>query len=155
MRPHRLSSLRFARLFTLANALFWLIFAILFVAKSYPYRPHEKVFEELGPDYIYFGRALSALENEHIRVLERTTQLVQAPSFYAARPYLWYCKSRGIVVDRLYWGISAGGYHLILAFVLSFFQWYLIGLFVDWIKHRLAGKPSHSTDGSHTYDAPA
>jgi len=140
MKPHWPSSLRFAGLLTLANALFWLTFVILFVAKSYPYRPHEKVFEELGPDYIYFGRALSAMENEHITVLERTTQLVQGPSFYAARPYLWYCKSRGIVVDRLFWKISAGGYHLLLVCLLSFLQWYLVGFFIDYLRSRTSGK---------------
>lgn len=56
MKSRLLSPLRFAKLFTVANALFWLIFCAFFILKSYPYKPHKPVSEERSPELIYFGR---------------------------------------------------------------------------------------------------
>ncbi len=134
MKSRPLFPLRFAKLFMLANALFWLIFGVFFAFKSQPYRPHKPVFEERAPDLIYFGRALSYLENEQMMPLVRTTLLVQWPSFFVARPLNWCFSRRGIVVDHRYWGISVGGYYLIVVCLLSFLQWYLFGLFIDYLR---------------------
>jgi hypothetical protein len=37
----------------------------------------------------------------------------------------------------LYGGIDVGGYYLILVCLLSFAQWYLIGLLLDCLRRRL------------------
>jgi hypothetical protein len=125
----------------LANVVFWLFCGIFFVVKSKPYSPHKPIFEERAPDVIYFGRAFSYLENEKPILLVRTAQFVQSPSFYAASPLNWFFSGRGITVDREYWGISVGGYYLILVCLLSFLQWYLVGLLIDFIQKRRGGNP--------------
>lgn len=137
MNPRLHSRLTARRILVVANLAFWFAFAAMFIAKSYAYRPHVKLFEELGPDYIYFGRALSVFENEQLRPFIRTTRVVQWPSFYIARPFYWYFDNHGIVVDRVYSGISVGGYFLILVVAISFAQWYLIGLLIDLARGRL------------------
>ena len=124
----------FARILLIANGAFWLVFALTFVARSHAYAPHIKVFEEESPPYIFWSRAFPF--EQYTSPLLRTTRLVQWPSFYAATPLNLYFSHRGIVVDQLYWGVSAGGYYLILACLLSFLQWYLVGLFIDYLRRR-------------------
>jgi hypothetical protein len=136
-RPLRLS---LSKILLLANCIFWLVFSFLFIIKSQPYKQHIKQFEERGPELIFFGRALSYLENEQPTPILRVTQLVQWPSFYAARPFFWYFNRHGIVVDHLYGEISLGGYHLLFVCMLSFPQWYLVGSFLDYLRRRLTGK---------------
>ena len=68
------------------------------------------------------------------------TRAIQKPSFIAVQPFFWYFDSHKITVDREYLGISVGGYYLILVCLVSFLQWYLVGLFMDYIRSRwLAG----------------
>jgi len=122
----------------LANGSFWLGFAIFFLVNSQPYQPHRLVFEEDSPNLIYFGRSLSYLVNEQMRPTIRVVRVVQWPSFYAASPLNFYFSRRGIVVDRTYWGVSVGGYYLIAVCLLSFLQWYLVGLLVDYFRRRLS-----------------
>ncbi|HKW64531.1 MAG TPA: hypothetical protein VJN89_18405 [Candidatus Acidoferrum sp.] len=122
------------RLFIVVNGLFWLLFAIYFVAKSYAYRPHIKVFEEESPPYIFWGRALPV--EQYMSPLMRVTRAVQAPSFHAASPFFSYFDKRGIVVDHLYLGISVGGYYLVAVCLISFVQWYLLGAIIDAMKGR-------------------
>jgi hypothetical protein len=124
----------FARSLLLGNACLWLILRVFFVLKSYPYIPHKPIFEERSPELIYFGRALSYLENEKMIPLIRTIRLVQLPSFYAASPFNLLFSRRGMAVDQLYWGISVGGYYLLLVCLLSFVQWYLVGVLIDYIR---------------------
>ena len=132
MKSWSLDHLNFVRLFTLANVVFWTVFVVLFVIKSYPYRPHEPLFEERSPEFIYFGRALSVLENEQVSPLMKTTLAVQKPCFYAARPFFWYFNDHGITVDRLYAGVSVGGYYLLIG-VPTF----LFSVVFGWVAHRL------------------
>jgi hypothetical protein len=122
----------FTTLLVLANALFWFIFAVSFVSDSYRYEPHPKRFEEPSSPYIICSRAFPFAG--YMNPLMRATRVLQWPSFYAAAPFNFYVSRRGIVLDDLLWGTSAGGYYLILVCVLSFFQWYLIGLFADYIR---------------------
>ena len=138
------SRLRFTRLLIIANAVFWLAFGTLFVAKSYPYKPHKLVFEEVTPSYIFFGRALRQIDTGTgvglPPLLIKLTYAIQKPSVLAARPFFWYFNSRGITVDRQYRGVSVGGYYLLLVCLLSFLQWYLVGFFIDYLTRRLTGK---------------
>jgi hypothetical protein len=142
MKFQSLAHLRVARLLLLLNLAFWLIFAILFLVKSSPYKPHKPVFEERSPEFIYFGRALSVLENEQISPLMKTTLAVQKPSFYAARPFFWYFNSRGITVDQQYRGISVGGYYLLLVCLVSFLQWFLVGWVLQKLSHKWSSHPA-------------
>ena len=135
MRP------RFAKGFVLANAAFWVVFFLSFLAKSYPYEPHRPVFEEMLPSFVYFGRALPVHEELTGGVM-RIARLVQKPSFVVSRPFFVPFNRSGIVVSTLTYGISLGGYYLLLVCGISFLQWSIAGILVDFIKWRVTGSPS-------------
>ena len=132
------------RLTLLANLVFWIVFWMLFFAQSEPYKPHRPRFEEVFPYYIFFGRGLHMIDPGTGAglppALIEVAHAVQKLSFLAARPYYWYFDRRGIVVNELYGGISVGGYFLLLVMLLSFLQWYAVGLVIDWLlaKRRRA-----------------
>ena len=63
--------------------------------------------------------------------LMKVTYAIQRPSVFVARLFYLYTNSRGLVVDNLFFGISVGGYHLILVCLLSFSQWFIVGLLYD------------------------
>jgi hypothetical protein len=127
-----------ARVMVVANAFFWVVFVVLFLLQSYPYTPHKLSFEEATPSYIFFGRALREVDSgtggSLPAPLMKATSVIQKPSFVAARPYYWYFNNREITVDRLYWQVSVGGYYLVVVCILSFIQWYLLGLLLDHLR---------------------
>jgi hypothetical protein len=129
-----------ARELVIGNILFWLIFSVFFIMKSYPTKPHTRVgfgFEEAPPNLIYFGRAFCYFQDSQTFEVARAIHLVQMPSFYAASPLNWYlCHRRGMVVDDVYLGISEGGYYWLVVCMFSFLQWYLIGIIIDHLISR-------------------
>lgn len=130
---HRLRS---TKLLMLANGVFWLVFASNFAAKSYAYHPHVKAFEEPSPPYIIFHRAFPF--DKYMTPIMQTSRILQWPSFKTiAKPYFWYFNKNGIDGDTLYRGTSVSGYYLVIVFLVSFLQWFLIGLFVDYVRKRL------------------
>jgi hypothetical protein len=52
-----------ARLLPLLNLVFWLVFSVIFIIQSFPYRPHKKAFEEISYSYIFFGTALREIDS--------------------------------------------------------------------------------------------
>ena len=126
---------RLPTLLVLANGIVWLLFIVKYALVSQPYRPHVKHFEEQSPSYIFWGHAFPF--EQFTSPIVRIAHLVNMPSFYAAAPLNFFCSSRGIVVDDLYFGISEGGYYLILVSLFSFLQWYLIGLLLHAVIERL------------------
>jgi hypothetical protein len=137
-----LTGMKFARLLPLLNFAFWLGFGALFVAQSYPYQPHRLAFEEITPSYIFFGRALREIDSGTgvalPPALMNVTYAIQKPSVLATKSFYCYFNSRGIVVSHLFWGISVGGYYLLVVSFFSFLQWLLIGFFVDTAYRRLS-----------------
>ncbi len=142
---------RLPRLFVVANAVFWIVFGTNFALKSYTYKPHTKIFEEQSPPYILWSRAFPF--DQYTSPMMRATRYLQWPSFYAATPINLYFSRRDIVVDHLYWGVSVGGYYLIGVCLLSFLQWYLVGLLVDYLRRRfIVSRGSASASPGHAYD---
>ena len=139
----------FAGYVLLANAISWFVFAVLLIVQSHPYAPHRPYFEEPTPSYIFLGRAVGQIDSGTGGTLPsslmKVIRGVQTPSFVAARPYFWYFNRHGITVDHLYRGLSIGGYYLIQVCLLSFVQWYLICLPIDYVKRRLIGKDQGSS----------
>ena len=126
---------------TIGNSFFWLVFAVLFLLQSYPYQPHELRFEEPSPSYIFFGRALREI-NSGTGIglpprLVTVTRAIQRPSFDAARPYYCHFDDLEITTNSQYLHISVGGYFLLVVCILSFAQWYLLGLLLDALKARI------------------
>jgi hypothetical protein len=134
MKPLLIGSRPLAKVLVLANAVLWLTFAVYFIAQSYPWQPHQKLFEEQSPPCIFWGHAFPF--DKYMSPFMRATRLIEAPSFYAATPLFWYFDSRHIVADSLYAGVDVGGYYLILVCLLSFAQWYLTGFFIDGLRRR-------------------
>jgi hypothetical protein len=135
MRTRLCSRSRLAISLILANGVFWLVFIVYFWWKGYLYNPHVKLFEEPAPPYIIWGRAFPF--DQYMSPFMKASRILQWPSFYAASPLNFLASSRGIVGDTQYWGTSVGGYYLILVCLLSFIQWYLIAIFIDYLTHRV------------------
>jgi hypothetical protein len=127
---------RATRILLIANSVLWVIFAANFIAKSRPYKSHPFMFEETAPPYIFWGHALPF--EEYWSPMMRITRTLEAPSFYASIPLNWYFSRRAITVDHQYWGISTGAYYLLLGCLLSFAQWYLFGLVIDYLRRSRA-----------------
>jgi hypothetical protein len=127
-----------ARVMTVANIFFWLVFVVLFLLQSHPYKPHKLSFEEASPSYIFFGRDLREVDTgmggSLPPPLMKVTSAIQKASFVAAKPYYWYFTSHEITVDRLYWHVSVGGYYLVVVCFFSFLQWYLLGFLLDHLR---------------------
>lgn len=142
---------RLSRLLPLLNLVFWMVFSVIFVIQSFPYSPHKPAFEEISYSYIFFGRALREIDSGTGVALPPTlmkvTNAVQGPSVVAARAFYLYTNHRGLVVDNLFLGISVGGYHLLLVCLLSFGQWFLIGLLFDVIVLHI--KNSNQANREH------
>ena len=147
MRTARSVSWRLAKLLPVANGVFWVVFAVYFQAKSFQWRPHAKLFEEVSPPYVFWGHAFPFAQ--YMSHFMRFTRLLQWPSFRAATPFNLYLSHRGIVVDDLFWGVSAGGYYLIIVGVLSFLQWYLIGVLIDYTSSRMNAAPTDNLGHAH------
>ena len=150
MKPGIRASRPFAKALVLANAVFWITFVVYFVSQSYPYQPHQKLFEEQSPPYIFWGHAFPF--DKYMTPFMRATRLIEAPSFYAATPLFWYFDSRHVVADNLYAGVDVGACYLILVCLLSFGQWYLIGLLMDYVvrEHFKIGHGPASPGPGHT-----
>ena len=118
------------------NGILWLVWIANFLILSKPYAPHNKVFDEHSPPYIFWGRAFPL--EAYASTVMQTVKFLEHPSFFLAIPVNYFFSSRGKLVDDLFWGVSAGGYYLITVFVLSFLQWYLIGILVDYARRRLS-----------------
>ena len=144
MKPGSLAHLSLAKLLMAANGVFWLVFAGIFVMGSYAYKAHRLSFEEATPSYIFWGRALREIDSGTGASLPPTlikvTYAIQKPSALAARPFYWPFNRRGLTVDEQYWGISVGGYYLLLVCLLSFLQWFLVGWLVRKLWHRWRGE---------------
>ena len=150
MKTNHPAYLRATTVLILANGVLWLVFVIHFVVVSQPYAPHEPQFEEFAPAYIFWGRAYP-FEQYCGSWPMRATRLLERPSFYAAIPVNYFFSRRGITVDHLYGGVSAGGYYLIAVFLTSFLQWYLVGLIVDHLRRRLSvSRAGVSPNPDHT-----
>lgn len=151
MKFGRIGSRPFTKVLVLANAVFWFVFIVYFAARSYAYQPHQLMFEEVVPSYIFWGRAFPV--EKYMSPFLRATRLIQAPSFYAGRPLFWYFDNRGVFVNDLYAGVSVGGYYLIVVCLLSFAQWYLTGLLMDYFRRRFSiSHTPASSDPGHTYN---
>ncbi|HEY1423474.1 MAG TPA: hypothetical protein VGF20_08485, partial [Candidatus Acidoferrum sp.] len=117
------------------NCVLWLVWIANFVLLSKPYEPHIKMFDEHSPPYIFWGRAFPL--EAYAGIVMQAVKSLERPSFYAAIPVNYFFSSRGIFVDHLYWGVSVGGYYLIAVFLLSFLQWYLVDILIDYLRQRL------------------
>jgi hypothetical protein len=53
---------------------------------------------------------------------------------YARNNPLLYTDPSGHTVALANWGVSIGGYYLLLVIVISFVQWYLIGLVINFMR---------------------
>jgi hypothetical protein len=124
---------------TVANSFFWLVFVVLFLLQSYPYKPHKLFFEEATPSYIFFGRALrevdSGMGGSLPPPLMKVTSAIQKTSFVAAKPYYWFFHSHDYRRPPVL-AVSVGGYYLVVVCILSFMQWYLLGFLLDRLRCR-------------------
>jgi hypothetical protein len=153
MNSRLFSRLSFIRAALLVNGTYWFVFAILFAINSYPYAPHPMGFEEITPSHIFFGRALRPLNTgTGIGVDPRwvkITYLIQWPSARIARLFYWHFNQHEVAVDTQYWGISLGGYYLIIVCLLSFLQWYLVGMLFDYARKRCVETRARAKKTTH------
>jgi hypothetical protein len=126
-----------------ANLLFWVYFWVDFATRVVPYEPRQPKFEEVLPTFVFYGKALPTDQERRLSSL-RLAKVIHAPSFWAAQPYVWITVKRGMLWDKVYWGVSPGGYFLLIAMGVSFVQWFLVGLVV---RRLLRGPSTPVTSG--------
>lgn len=121
-----------------ANLLFWAYFWVDVTTRTMPYQVRQPKFEEVLPTFVFYGRALPTDQEGRLTSL-RLARVLHAPSFWAAQLYVWITVKKGILWDKVYWGVSPGGYFLLTVMVLSFGQWFLVGLAV---RRLFRGQPA-------------
>lgn len=110
-----------------ANLFFWIYFGIAFTHASYPFS--RDVWNYTAPTapagYTFFGHSIGVQESAFQHRFFRTMFYVEFPSFASARigQALLFPQVTG---DRIFAGISEGGWRVSATAVLSFFQWYLV-----------------------------
>lgn len=117
-----------------ANLFFWVYFAVSFARVAYPYQ-HDPWGHPSGSGYTFFGRSIGIVESPFTHSFYRVAFWVQFPSILLARlaEQLLFGHS---VEDRFFEGISEGGWRLVVAVLLSFFQWHFIGWVLQKLWHR-------------------
>ena len=126
---------RLIALVVTANVILWTTLWIDVAVRLVPYKPHAAAFEEQLPVVVFGGRALpiDQMHTTPVRIVES----VQTLSFLAVRPLVHLMNRNPAIWDRIFWGMSAWSYLLILVMLLSFLQWYLVAQIVAWILPRL------------------
>lgn len=118
-----------------ANLFFWVYFWLDFGFRTQPYKPRPPVLDEPVPHFVFWGKALPWQKEMLVRSLQ-LAQWIQAPSFFVARPYVWVVNKNPQLWDEIFLGVSPGGYLLLIVMVLSFGQWYLVGIALRWLLGR-------------------
>ena len=132
-----------SKILLIANLLFWIYFGIAFTRASYPYSP--EVWNYTAPTapagYTFFGHSIGQRESAFQHPFFQTMFFVEFPSFAVARvgQNLLFPSVTG---DRVFVGISEGGWRLLVVGLLSFLQWYLVGWTVHKISRRWSRAPS-------------
>jgi hypothetical protein len=130
------------RVLAVANLCLWIYFWLSFAHFSYQYRPNP-LGHPAGTGYTFWGHAIAVAESPNFYLFFRVLYRVEWPSFQLPLLALRSLYSP-LLLYGFFGGVSKGGWLLLAVMPLSFFQWYLVGLFIDYLRHRLTGKPSRS-----------
>jgi hypothetical protein len=127
---------KFVKVFLIADLCIWIHFWITFEYTSYPYRP-DPLGHPAGTGYTFWGHSIAVVESGFAYSFFKIVFCSELPSFVSAILITRVFDPR--LASRSFWfGISEGGWILLGAMLLSFFQWYLIGRIAQGLWRRCA-----------------
>ena len=107
-----------------ANLALWAYFWTSFFVSSSPYDPLPDGHVPVDL-YCVWGRAIGLTESPYRCVFMSMMFWLELPSF-ALATLLQRIVLANVSADRFLFGISVGGYRLLVTMVVSFFQWHLV-----------------------------
>jgi hypothetical protein len=129
---------KYSNMLLVFNAAYLLLFCASFVAESERYNKAAFEVDLARPLYVIANRAVSPYQ-EHQGVDFVSFRILQAPAIWIVRPVVWALNKHPDLWETSFWGTSPGGYLLIAQVVLSFAQWYLIGVLCARVANRFRG----------------
>jgi hypothetical protein len=119
------------KILLIGNICLWIYFCAAFAHASYPFQP-DPLGDPAGTGYTFWGHSIAIVESEFIYPFYRVVYYAEFPSFALAQLIIWTI-SPNLVLYGFWGGISLGGWLLLGVMVISFFQWYVVGM----AAHRL------------------
>jgi hypothetical protein len=125
---------KFVKLLLIMNLCLWIYFWIAFAQASYPFRP-DPLGHPAGTGYTFWGHSIAIVESGFVYPFFKIVFYIEFPSFLLAT-LVARVFSPHLLLNGFFLGISGGGWLLLAVIVLSFFQWYLVGLLGQRLWHR-------------------
>lgn len=127
------------------NLVFWAWFWIEVTSMVVPYEWPPLTMDFDPPAYVWFGYAVPP--SMHFELPFRLMDRVQMPanllSRYAIWGFLdWWVSGQYVVRGKTIAGTSEVGYIVFATMILSFIQWYVIGVGLNWLSRRVWSRPT-------------
>ena len=117
------------RLLIIANLCLWIYFWASFARASSPFHA-DPLGHPAGNGYAFWGHSIAVVESGLTYRFFKAAFYVDFPSF-ALTTIVARLFSPHLLLRWFFAGISGGGWLLLSAMILSFVQWYLIGLAIE------------------------
>ncbi len=118
----------------IANLGLWVYFWLAFARSSQPYDPRPWGHMPVDP-YSFWGHTIGLTRSSLTYPFMKVVFGVEFPSFLSVAVFRKAFLA-GVSGDTFFAGVSVGGYELVVIMLLSFLQWYFIGLAIQ----KLFGK---------------
>lgn len=123
-----------------ANLCLWIYFWLAFARASQPYNPRPWGHPPVDP-YSFWGHAIGLTTSSLTYPFMRMAFWIEFPSFLGVALVRKAFLS-GVSGDTFFAGVSVGGYALLAIMLLSFVQWYFVGLAAQKLWHRWSSHPT-------------
>ena len=118
---------KFVKVLLMANLCLWVYVWISFAHESYPFRSNP-YGHPAGTGYTFWGHSIGLLKSEFFHPFVNITHYVDFPSFALATFVVREFSPHQLLFSWFAAGVAGGGWSLLATMLLSFLQWYFIGL---------------------------
>ena len=118
----------------MANLLLWVYFWTAFALAAEPYDPRPWGHYPVDL-YCLWGSAIGLTKSALMYPFMKAIFWTELPSFWLVTLIQRTLFSK-VSADAFLFGISTGGYKLLVIMALSFFQWYLVGRLIQKLTKR-------------------
>lgn len=139
---------RFVKVLLIANLCLWIYFGIGFSRAAHPYKPNP-LGHPAGTGYTFWGRSIAVTESGLKYNFFKTVFYPDMPSFILS-VLIARIFDPQLISMRFFAGVSMGGWTLVGAMLLSFVQWYLIGLLAQELWRKWSDHLTSNPSGNRT-----